>query len=190
MVETFKPITNFERYSISNLGNIQSSYKGCQILKPILINGSYKVNLQTKDTGRATPKPITRLVAEHFLENPDNLTIIKHKNGDKSDNRADNLEYIRSIKATGDALKQQCKEATRKFVKINLEIFKKYYESKQCYEDFKIFCITNNFEEFTVRRFQLDLKEFAIPKKVTLRPRIRGGAYKLRDDYIDDTNNQ
>ena len=39
---------------------------------------------------------IHRLVALHFIENPDNLPTVNHKNGDKNDNNYTNLEWMTS----------------------------------------------------------------------------------------------
>jgi hypothetical protein len=62
------------------------------ILKPGVVNNGYEfvilcVNKLTKK------KAVHRLVAEAFIENPMLLPEVNHKNGNKRDNRTENLEW-------------------------------------------------------------------------------------------------
>jgi len=90
-MEEWKEVNNYKGlYWISNRGRVKNS-KG-KILKPtIQVNGYYKVNLiKNKISKNHT---IHRLVAEAFIPNPDNLTEINHKDENKVNNAADNLEW-------------------------------------------------------------------------------------------------
>lgn len=49
------------------------------------------VHLRTNNTNKLYS--IHRLVAIHFIDNPDNLPCVNHKNEIKTDNRAKNLEW-------------------------------------------------------------------------------------------------
>lgn len=99
MKEIWKPIKGFEdRYDISNLGRVYSKRR-----KKILTQtpsyqekrrGYNQVCLFGSDNKKHT-KLVHRLVAETFIENldPEYLVQVNHKNGDKTDNRVDNLEW-------------------------------------------------------------------------------------------------
>jgi len=61
-------------------------------------NGYHQVTLQNKIDG-VKPKLyyVHRLVAEHFIPNPDNLPEVNHKNWDITNNHVSNLEWISLI---------------------------------------------------------------------------------------------
>lgn len=68
-------------------------FRSKRVLKYIMNNnGYYYVSLRLP---KMQPKRmyIHRLIAIHFIPNPLNLPIINHKNGIKTDNRIDNLEW-------------------------------------------------------------------------------------------------
>lgn len=89
MEETWKVCRENTKYMVSNLGRVKSPYK---ILKPIDNGAGYfKVWL-----GRNINVYLHRLVANNFLENKNNLPEVNHKDGDSSNNKLENLEWVDS----------------------------------------------------------------------------------------------
>ena len=95
--EIWKPIPNFEElYEISNLGNVKSlNYRRTKkehiLKKSISLDGYYVVNLH-KNKYIKNYK-VHRLIAEAFIENPNNYPCINHIDGNKLNNSIDNLEW-------------------------------------------------------------------------------------------------
>lgn len=100
--EKWKPIAGFFN-EVSNLGRVRSvthkagngkTYQG-KILKPIITKSGYvNVCLTTGENENRITKRVHRLVAEAFCENPEDKDEINHKDGDKENNRAENLEWV------------------------------------------------------------------------------------------------
>ena len=99
--EKWKPFNLNDRYHISSHGRIRSFVKHKDgIILSIGPNslGYHKATLQTSQdefnrAGSAKVISVHRLVAMHYIENPNNLPEVKHKDRNKSNNRADNLEW-------------------------------------------------------------------------------------------------
>jgi hypothetical protein len=94
MVEIWKNIINYEGlYQVSNMGRVKSLWKGKErILKSgKSIWGYYLVNLHKN--GKIKTYSVHRLVGIAFISNPDNKPEINHIDGNKTNNRADNLEW-------------------------------------------------------------------------------------------------
>lgn len=96
MKEIFKNIEGFEGYQISNLGNVKSlNYNRTgkeQILKPTKDKDGYLYVSLCKQGKRKCYK-IHRLVAQAFLDNPNNYPIINHRDENPLNNNVTNLEF-------------------------------------------------------------------------------------------------
>lgn len=97
MNEIWKEID--DRYSVSNLGRIKSNYANKErILKPTQdVCGYLRVDLRHGETRKSMM--VHRLVALAFIENtdPENFKEVNHKDEDKTNNCADNLEWCNTL---------------------------------------------------------------------------------------------
>ncbi len=90
MEEVWKTIKQSENYQISNLGNFRSKRKP---LKCNINARGYKYcNISVK--GKVSKIKIHILVALYFIDNPNNLETVNHKDGNKLNNHYKNLEWL------------------------------------------------------------------------------------------------
>lgn len=92
MVER-RDINEFPNYQASSDGLIVNKKTG-RVLRPSPDTYGYMSVGLSKD-GRTHTKRVHRLIAEAFLEqSSEKEWQVNHKNGDKNDNRLDNLEFV------------------------------------------------------------------------------------------------
>ena len=99
--EIWKWIKEYEGvYQASNQGRARSFFRGkCRLLKPTVTHRGYlgiclyRYDEKTKKQRKKTFR-LNRIIAETFIPNPENKPEVHHKNNDKTDNRAENLEWV------------------------------------------------------------------------------------------------
>lgn len=91
-MEVWKDVAGYEGlYQVSNFGRVKSSYTD-MVMKQTPNNTGYLVVNLTKN-GKQKVRPVHRLVAASWLPLNAQKTFVNHRNGNKHDNRLDNLEW-------------------------------------------------------------------------------------------------
>ena len=92
MLEIWKDIAGYEFYEVSNFGKVRNT-KNNKILKGSIRKDGY-INFKLSYKGRSFNLLGHRIVAETFLQNPDNKCCINHRDFNKQNNNVNNLEWV------------------------------------------------------------------------------------------------
>ena len=91
-IEIWKDIKGFEGiYKVSNKGKIKNKFNRIRKTKLNYENGYEYIGLRKE--GKYYWKFVHKIVAETFIPNPKGYSIVNHIDEDKTDNRAENLEW-------------------------------------------------------------------------------------------------
>ena len=132
----WKDVKGYEGiYQVSNYGDIMRlpSYdsrghlRNAKILKQRTTRYGYKQLGLNKD-GKETKYLVHRIVADAFLDNPNNFTDINHKDENKQNNFVSNLEWCNR--------KYNCRYGTAQERRIKSRYHKEREEMKLCKEIF------------------------------------------------------
>lgn len=157
MEEVWKPIESFERYEVSNVGNIR---RGERIFSPGLDTDGYRqVNLY--GGGKRYTRKVYRLVMDAFNPNSENKPQIDHINRIRTDDRLENLrwatasENVRNSKNFTEEMNgiSQNKKNSSYVVRLNMDGKERYYGSRKTLEDAKALRddVLNGRADFTPR---------------------------------------
>lgn len=120
-MELWKDIKDYEgRYQISSYGNIRSlNYLGHGNIRKLApmkdTKGYLRIGLYCN--GKRKIFKIHRLVAQAFIDNPCNKAEVNHKDGVKTNNCVENLEWATARENSLHAYKHGLKEKTREWCK-------------------------------------------------------------------------
>ena len=93
----WRPIKGYEGlYEISNLGKIKSNFRQGSTTDFLKIsnNGNGYMMVRLCKNGKAKKYYLHRLLAQTFIDNPEDKPQVNHINENRSDNRLENLEWV------------------------------------------------------------------------------------------------
>lgn len=98
VAEEWRPVVGFEgRYEVSDIGRVRSLLSGGTILRPRanhLRFGYLQINLRHGGSRRVVTRTVHRIVLEAFVGPKPVGKQCNHIDGDKSNNRLSNLEWV------------------------------------------------------------------------------------------------
>lgn len=94
-METWKPIPGYEGlYEVSDIGRVRSLFRYKRILDTHPNKGNGYIYVQLWKDGKGKNHAVHRLVAMCFCENPHDKPFVNHKDETRTNNHADNLEWV------------------------------------------------------------------------------------------------
>lgn len=94
MQEKWEHIAGYEDYLVSNFGRVKSLKKGSEVILSLWTDTDGYLCINLWKDGKGQFFRVHRLVAAAFLDNKDNLPEVNHKDGDKTNNFVENLEWV------------------------------------------------------------------------------------------------
>ena len=183
--EVWKDVIGFEGiYKVSNVGRLMRYKNSVNMPDRNILKGEvtvfgyrqYKLSLD----GMSRRMKAHRLVAQSFIPNPDNKPQVNHKDGNKLNNRVDNLEWATSQENNQHALDTGLREVDMKQVRAMHKTMAKKQQKKVAQYD-----LNGNFIK-TYNSLKDTAKDFKTSTNIGRVCRGLGNtAYGYKWEYID-----
>lgn len=98
-MERWKTVPGHEKYEVSDTGKVRNKETG-RLLSPCNNGDGYK----KVHVGKSQREYVHRMVASAFVERREGANEVNHKDGNRSNNNADNLEWVNSSENTKHAV--------------------------------------------------------------------------------------
>lgn len=130
VIELWKPLLEYKGIEVSSIGRIRKAAnkrRKQRVLTefPKDRDGYCRCSVQRLD-GTYTSQPVHRLVAKAFIDNPENKSYVNHIDGNRTNNRVDNLEWSTPRENVLHSFKygnrKICKEVPRKTILTDYQI--------------------------------------------------------------------
>lgn len=165
-----KPIKNFENlYEITDDGCIISIKTG-KISRGYRTNKGYLSFDFRRQKGKCVS--VHRLVAEAFIPNPENKPQVNHIDGDKTNNRVENLEWVTNGENQIHAFKNNLQKGNFEHPNSKLTLEQVLYIKNNCIVGSKIYGMQTLAKKFNVCNS-------------TIKQIIQGKSYR----YVNKTDN-
>ena len=112
--EIWRSVDGFANYEVSTHGRVRNAHTE-RILKPQIQTAGYLQVCLSRNTVQKRYL-VHRLVAQEFIDNPDELPFIDHIDGDTKNNHVSNLRYASGTQNQGNRRKHASASSTFKGV--------------------------------------------------------------------------
>ena len=178
-----KEIQNYDGYKIYEDGTIKSNVRNKDKNKYYVMNqqshNGYKTIMLRSNEGKAKIFRVHRLVAEAFVENPNNYPIINHIDGVKNNNHFSNLEWCTHSMNNKHAFDTKLKENKKSYTKDEeVEIIKlrksglRAKDIQKIFPHLKIYVIQKLYEKYGLTRKVKDTSKFSILEKKEIKYKL------------------